>query len=63
MPSYTLKINGQSRTVNVPADTPLLRARRECCDGAPNGRALPFAKKTIRHWYHQLIFPPGQALA
>ena len=29
MPAYTLKINGQSRTVDVPADTPLLWVLRD----------------------------------
>ncbi len=29
MPSYSLKINGHARTVNVPADTPLLWALRD----------------------------------
>jgi isoquinoline 1-oxidoreductase alpha subunit len=29
MPSYTLKINGQSRSVTVPADTPLLWVLRD----------------------------------
>ena len=29
MPTYTLKINGHARTVNVPADTPLLWALRD----------------------------------
>ncbi len=29
MPSYTLKVNGQARTLDVPADTPLLWALRD----------------------------------
>ena len=29
MPTYTLKVNGQARTLNVPADTPLLWALRD----------------------------------
>lgn len=29
MPSYTLKINGQTQTINVPADTPLLWVLRD----------------------------------
>jgi isoquinoline 1-oxidoreductase alpha subunit len=29
MPAYSLKINGQGRTVNVPADTPLLWVLRD----------------------------------
>ncbi|MDB6115119.1 MAG: iorA 1 [Lacunisphaera sp.] len=32
MPAYTLKINGQSRTVDVPADTPLLWVLRDTLD-------------------------------
>ena len=32
MPTYTLKINGQARTINVPADTPLLWALRDHLD-------------------------------
>jgi len=32
MPSYTLKVNGQARTINVPADTPLLWALRDHLD-------------------------------
>jgi len=32
MPAYTLKINGQHRTVDVPADTPLLWALRDQLD-------------------------------
>src|SRR6478735_7720255 len=32
MPSYTLKVNGQARTINVAADTPLLWALRDSLD-------------------------------
>lgn len=32
MPSFTLKVNGQARTLNVPADTPLLWALRDHLD-------------------------------
>lgn len=32
MPIYTLKVNGQTRTVEVPADTPLLWALRDQLD-------------------------------
>ncbi len=32
MPSYSLKVNGQTRTLNVPAETPLLWALRDHLD-------------------------------